>query len=411
MRPNDSDNAPNNASNRSSNGALGSLITIDEALARIRLGKMVIVVDDEDRENEGDFTLAGDLVTPEAVNFMAQFGRGLICLALDSTQVERLQLGMMGNANGSKRGTAFTVSIDGKDGITTGISAAERARTIQLAANPQTRPDQLVTPGHIFPIRAVDGGVLVRSGHTEAGVDLARLAGRHPSAVICEIMRDDGEMARMPDLETLAEKHDIGIIRIADLISYRLERESLVEKVFERQGVASPWGGNACYRLVGFRSTVGQDEYLAWILGTLRTTRWCAYTRRHPLLTFLGRRQPRLRQCESWMQRIEAEGEGVFVYLMHGSRPSVLNDFRNVIGSADTQTPAADPTREETTPSDTDLTPQKEATLRSFGLGAQVLAALGLKSVRLLTNSQRRIAGLEGFGIQVTGYEPLKSSV
>src|SRR3954464_12599872 len=206
-------------------------LSVPEAVEQIRAGRMVIVVDDEDRENEGDLTMAADMVTPEAINFMARHGRGLICLAMTEERVESLRLPMMTSDNRSLRGTAFTVSIDARQGITTGISARERAHTVQVAVAPQATPEDLVTPGHIFPLRARRGGVLVRSGHTEAAIDLARLAGRDSSGVICEIMREDGEMARVADLEQFAAQHGLGIVRIADLIQHRLSREMLVRRV------------------------------------------------------------------------------------------------------------------------------------------------------------------------------------
>src|SRR5688572_1904900 len=245
-------------------------ISAPEAVDQIRAGRMVIVVDDEDRENEGDLTMAADMVTPEAINFMARHGRGLICLAMTEERVDQLRLPMMTSDNRSLRSTAFTVSIDARQGITTGISARERAHTVLTAVAPQTMPDDLVTPGHIFPLRARRGGVLVRSGHTEAAIDLSRLAGRAPAGVICEIMREDGEMARLPDLEIFAAEHGLGIVRIADLIQYRLSSELLVRKVSE--SVVRPRGPglNAEYRASVYVTDVEDTQYLALVKGDIK---------------------------------------------------------------------------------------------------------------------------------------------
>jgi len=243
-------------------------LSVPEAVEQIRAGRMVIVVDDEDRENEGDLTMAADMVTPEAINFMARHGRGLICLAMTEERVAHLRLPMMTADNRSLRGTAFTVSIDARQGITTGISARERAQTVKVAVDPATMPEDLVTPGHIFPLRARRGGVLVRSGHTEAAIDLARLAGREPAGVICEIMREDGEMARVSDLEQLAAQHGLGIVRIADLIQHRLSREMLVHRVahstLKARGVAGLRGE---YQAYAYTTDVEETEYLALVLG------------------------------------------------------------------------------------------------------------------------------------------------
>jgi 3,4-dihydroxy 2-butanone 4-phosphate synthase / GTP cyclohydrolase II len=361
-------------------------ISATEAVEQIRAGRMVIVVDDEDRENEGDLTMAADMVTPEAINFMARHGRGLICLAMTEERVAALRLPMMTADNRSIRSTAFTVSIDARQGITTGISARERAHTILTVVSAQTGPDDLVTPGHVFPLRGRRGGVLVRSGHTEGAIDLARLAGRAPAGVICEIMRDDGEMARLPDLEALAAQHGLGIVRIADLIQHRLSRELLVHRVAQSTVRARGAGGlKGEYQAFLYSTDVEDTEYLALVLGDVSTA--------DPVLVrvqtagvlrdvfglgpFAGSLAP-----TAWLRMIEQEGRGVLVYVLPRERGIHL-DLSGVPG--DSVPPAA----------------AHESPLRDFGLGAQVLVDLGVRTIRLLTNNKRRIAGLEGYGIHV----------
>jgi 3,4-dihydroxy 2-butanone 4-phosphate synthase/GTP cyclohydrolase II len=370
-------------------------LSAPEAVEQIRAGRMVIVVDDEDRENEGDLTMAADMVTPEAINFMARHGRGLICLALTEEKVATLRLPMMTSDNRSLRSTAFTVSIDARSGITTGISARERAHTIQVAVAPQSGPDDVVTPGHIFPLRARRGGVLVRSGHTEAAIDLARLAGRAPAGVICEIMREDGEMARVSDLEEMAAQHDLGIVRIADLIQHRLSREMLVHRVAQSTLRGRGAGGlRGEYQAVLYSTDVEETEYLALVLGDV--------TSGEPVLVrvqtagllrdvfglgpFAGSLAP-----TAWMRMIEEEGRGVLVYVLPRER-GLHHDLGGVPG--DSVAPSAG----------------IEAPLRDFGLGAQVLVDLGCKTIRLLTNNRRRIAGLEGYGIHVVECVPSRSA-
>jgi 3,4-dihydroxy 2-butanone 4-phosphate synthase / GTP cyclohydrolase II len=362
-------------------------LSVIAAIDQVRAGRMVIVVDDEDRENEGDLTMAADMVTPETINFMARHGRGLICLALTEEKVAELRLPMMTADNRSLRGTAFTVSIDARQGITTGISARERAHTILTAVAPAATADDLVTPGHILPLRARRGGVLVRSGHTEGAIDLARLAGRSPAGVICEIMRDDGEMARLPDLEAFATRHGLGIVRIADLIQHRLSRELLVHRVSE--GVVRPRGGGLRgeYQAYLYRTDVEDTEYLALILGDVANgppplvrvqtaSLWRDVFGMGPSGLGLA--------PTTWLRPIEQEGRGVLVYViprgLGGSPPA--GGLPSQVGGAE-------------------ASPAAEAPLRDFGLGAQVLVHLGLRTIRLLTNNPRRIAGLEGYGIHV----------
>ena len=358
-----------------------TLLTVPEAIEQIRAGRMVIVVDDEDRENEGDLTMAADLVTPEAINFMAREGRGLICLAITEDRVAELRLPMMTDDNRSPRGTAFTVSVDAVSGITTGISARERAHTVRVAVDPATGPGDLVTPGHVFPLRARNGGTLVRSGHTEAAIDLARLAGRPPAGVICEIMRDDGEMARLPDLETFVAKHGLGIVRIADLIQYRLQKEMLVRRVAQTTMRPRGAGLSAEYKAYVYTTDVENTEYLALVLGTPapdKPTLVRVQTASALRDVFGAGATPDALSPLSWLRIIEKEGTGVLLYVLPGGHASLR---------AEVEARAAGP--------------EAAAPLRDFGLGAQVLAHLGIRSIRLLTNNPRRIAGLEGYGIHV----------
>ncbi len=365
-------------------------ISIPEALDEIRRGRMLVVVDDEDRENEGDLTMAADLVTPEAINFMAKHGRGLICLSLTEEKVAGLRLPMMTHDNRSPRSTAFTVSIDARDGITTGISARERAHTILTAVRPDAAAEEVVVPGHIFPLRGKRGGVLVRSGHTEAAIDLARLAGREPSGVICEIMREDGEMARMPDLEAFAAQHGLGIVRIADLIQYRLSRELLVRRVSEATVRPRAGGLSAEFRAYVYQTDVEETEYLALVLGDVRPD--------EPVLVRVQTASV-LRDvfglggaaegpaATSWLKMIEEEGKGVLLFVLPHGQSFLGAPPRRSDGA-----PVPDPGA---------VTP-----LRDFGLGAQVLAHLGVRTIRLLTNTPRRIAGLLGYGLSVVECVP-----
>jgi 3,4-dihydroxy 2-butanone 4-phosphate synthase/GTP cyclohydrolase II len=369
-------------------------LSVVEAIEQIRNGRMVVVVDDEDRENEGDLTMAADMVSPEAINFMARHGRGLICLALTEEKVAELRLPMMTADNRSLRGTAFTVSIDARHGITTGISARERAHTIRTAVAAAAQADDLVTPGHILPLRGRRGGVLVRSGHTEGAIDLARLAGRAPAGVICEIMRDDGEMARLPDLEAMAAQHGLGIVHIADLIQHRLSRELLVHRV--ASGTLRPRGGRLDYQAYLYRTDVEETEYLALVLGDVSSgpPALVRVQTASLLRDVFGMGAPGLSPT-SWLRAIEREGRGVLVYVVP----------RGLLGPPSPrglQSPADRPdASKEARPETAPAAEAVEAPLRDFGLGAQVLVHLGLRTIRLLTNNPRRIAGLEGYGIHV----------
>ncbi len=362
---------------------------VEQALADFRRGKFVILVDDEDRENEGDLCLPAELVTPESINFMVLHGRGLICLALTEEQVQRLDLPMMGapGRSGPKLGTAFTVSIEARDGVTTGISAADRSHTIRVASRPDARPDQVVVPGHIFPLQARHGGVLVRAGQTEGSVDLARLAGLSPSAVICEIIRDDGTMARMPDLEVFAARHSLRILTIADLIAYRLRTERLVRQVAERNVMLDRT--QTTWRALVFESVAERRQIVALVKGTLDPA-VPALCRMHrgALLgdvfsSSAGHGGKTLGQA---LDAIERAGSGVVVYLLPEAGEALELGRDGV----------------EPAPSSQAATTRPHAgTLREYGLGAQVLAALGVHRIRLLTNNPRRIVALHGYGLDL----------
>jgi len=365
---------------------------VNRAIASVRAGRMVILVDDEDRENEGDLCMAAQFVTPDAINFMATHGRGLICLTLTEEQIEQLGLPMMQapGRGGPPLGTAFTVSIEARNGVTTGISASDRAQTIRIAANPGCRPDELVTPGHVFPLKARRGGVLVRTGQTEGSVDLARLAGLNASGVICEIMKEDGSMARLPDLEIFAKKHDLLIVTIADLIQYRLQTERLVrrltDQVIQLDITQSSW------RCLVFEAGTDARQIVALVKGQLDGD-GPVLCRMHSgsmiADTFASTPRDGGRNLREAIRRIEAEGRGVIVYL-----PPRGNVIAELEGYAALQRP---PPSESGHP------------LREFGLGAQVLADLGLHKIRLLTNNPRKIAGLHGYGLDVVESVPLNA--
>jgi 3,4-dihydroxy 2-butanone 4-phosphate synthase/GTP cyclohydrolase II len=360
-------------------------ISVTQALNDIREGKMVIVVDDQGRENEGDLTMAADLVTPEAINFMASHGRGLICLALTEDKVDELRLPMMTQNNRSPHNTAFTVSVDAKSGISTGISARERAHTIRVAVSPTVKPEDLVMPGHIFPLRAKRGGVLVRSGHTEGAVDLARMAGLSPAGVICEIMREDGEMARMPDLEQFATKHGLGIVQIADLIQFRMSREDLVKENGVREVRSIGALSDQPYRAHVFSSEMEDAEFLALVLGDVTTPEPVLVRVQMASLArdiFSLSRPADTVPASEWMRQIERAGRGVLLYIL----PRMSCTLTDGLESSDGE-PHGLP-------------------LRDIGIGSQILVRLGIKSIRLLTNNPRRLAGIEGYGIHVVDCVP-----
>jgi len=361
---------------------VGTEAIIDEA----RNGRMFILVDDDDRENEGDLVIPAQMATPEAINFMARHGRGLICLALTKDRADTLGLQPMVNNNRSRNETAFTVSIEAKEGISTGISAADRARTVAVAIDASHGPDELVSPGHVFPLVAKPGGVLVRAGHTEAGVDIARLAGLNPSAVICEIMRDDGSMARLDDLMDFARAHGLKIGTIRDLIAYRLKKDHMVQRVASTAFKAST---GADWQAQVFRDKATGEEQLALVHGALDTTR-PVLVRMHALDLFadvLGEASPRSGQLQGAMRMIEQEGSGVVVAL-HAAAPGSLSRSA-------------------------DLRSGREAKggpeLRNYGIGAQILGALGIHEMILLTNTHHSPIGLSGYGLEIVEERPIKA--
>ena len=387
---------------------------VERAIEAIRAGRMVILVDDEDRENEGDLTMAADLVTPEAINFMAREGRGLICLSITEERVAQLGLPMMTADNQARHHTAFTVSVDARHGTTTGISARERSETIRVAVSRDAGPDDLVIPGHVFPLRARRGGVLVRSGHTEGSVDLARLAGREPAGVICEIMRDDGEMARMPDLIEFSRKHDLPIVNIADLIEYRLAQEMLVKPVADTKIRPRLGGVTSEFRAVVYMTDVEETEYLALVLGEVRPDQ--------PILVRVQTASV-LRDvlgaspfeddhpATVSLRLIEEAGAGILLYVFPRKRASLVADFKAFTPGDPERVPA--PPREGLRPAEpgsVHTIDAQQMPLTDFGLGAQVLAHLGARTVRLLTNHPRRIVGLGGYGIEIVECVPVHPS-
>jgi 3,4-dihydroxy 2-butanone 4-phosphate synthase/GTP cyclohydrolase II len=370
---------------------------VPSAIEEIRSGRMIVVVDDEDRENEGDLTLAAEKVTPEAINFMAKHGRGLVCLALTEERLDHLRIGAMTSENTSNYGTAFCEAIDARDGVTTGISAYDRARTIQVAIDPATRPADLARPGHVFPLRARKGGVLVRAGQTEASVDLARLAGLVPAGIICEIMRDDGSMARIPDLIEFCGTHNLKMLTVAELIRYRMQHERYVHRVGE--ALVSTRHGE--FRLIAYESEIdGGESHVALVRGDIESGSEPVLVRMHSHCLMGDVFGSTVCDChatiEGSMQMIDREGRGALIYLHQTSKGFSVERIGERTALAFH--------RERHLPAG----PESERrTQREIGIGAQILSDLNLRRIRLLTNHPRKVAALEGFGIEIVEQIPV----
>ncbi len=365
----------------------GFLSSPEELIDEAKNGRMFILVDDEDRENEGDLVIPAQMATPEKINFMAKHGRGLICLAMTKKRVEELGLGLMSRHNGTRHETAFTTSIEARDGVTTGISAADRARTISVAIDSSKGKDEIVTPGHVFPLVARDGGVLVRAGHTEAAVDVSRLAGLNPSGVICEIMNEDGTMSRLDDLVGFAQLHNLKIGTIRDLIAYRRRHDHLVEKRAE-MAFESKWGGQ--WKAMTFHNKATGDETIALVKGRIDPTK-PTLVRMHTASYFVdmfGEQSQRSGLLSGAMEAIAAEGTGVIVVINRPMKDSVTR-FIKLRGEGKG---AGAPEVEE---------------LRDYGVGAQILAELGVEEMILLTNTHHALVGLEGYGLSIVDERPI----
>ena len=373
-----------------------ALSSIEAGIEDIRAGRMVIIVDDEDRENEGDLAMASECVTPEAINFMAKYGRGLICAPMMAQRLEQLGIHQMVQDNTARLGTAFTVSVDVLKGATTGISAYDRAATVKALISPDTKPEDLGRPGHVFPLRYREGGVLVRAGQTEASVDMARLAGLHPAAIICEIMADDGSMARMPHLEEFGARHGIRIVSVADIIAYRREHEKLIERVAQARMPTE----HGEFRAVSYRSLVDADEHVALVMGEVNEHEPTLVRVHSECLTgdvFDSIRCDCGAQKALALEAIAREGSGVFLYMRQEGRGIGLHNKLKAYSLQDDGMDTVDANIALGFPPD----------LRHYGVGAQILADLGVRKLRILTNNPRKVVGLESFGLELVEQVPI----